>query len=683
MKSKNNLLIRLMSKFSFRYGVFQKGIAQLPVVLVLVLMAIAIPATLKLTQSTTDSRSSAATSAPGCSYGFTETRVYGECCGCELAKEVRECVNPSGTLEYKSSACDHDSSSCQGGCGTACEATTRDYNECCGCGEVKRVREHQGTDCNKWWETLEDCHSSTTACQDYNCVVVPTETPRPTSPPATSTPSCSIGEHELCYDQCVECCPGGNYYELYGDYYCGEDDVQLPTPMFEITPPAGNACNSAGGSCYPASHICGNYGQESLGLDCGNASLHCCKPTDNACNGAGGSCYPASHICGNHGQATLGLDCGDDGVNCCVPEPVEQCWCVNAGTGCGTGCQWSTTNPFGSFGGACDVSHCEDESGNEIDRCYCHEDCGNQCLLAPSNPYYYSGGGVICDYQDCVETAPTSTPSCIAEGQICYEDCARCCDDDYHEVGGDYYCGSTVLPTSSPAFTITPRPRATNTPVPLPTNVGPGEPTNTPVPLPTNPGTQPTSPPSPGTCSEPSGILARVQRDETDPLREFISMEAGTAIRLVCVSGQEVRPANDARLVVDGPNGYHEIYLRAIHEAWTPSASGDYTFYCESRDSDCDGLRSNTAAITVSGETAPGMCFRCPNEGEEGIIGVTGGDFDCTNEITMDDTALWVREYNDTLVNGAQEGRMADVDCDGEATVDDLAVWIRAFRGGQ
>jgi len=280
--------------------------------------------------------------------------------------------------------------------------------------------------------------------------------------------------------------------------------------------------------------------------------------------------------------------------------------------------------------------------------------------------------------------APTATPDCIEDHHFCYDECGLCCSGEYYELYGDYYCGEDDVQLPTPMFTITPRP--TNTSAPLPTGASPGVPTNTPVPVATStPGDIPTAVPTPlvgEECSEPSGILARVQRDENDPLREFISIEENESIRLVCVSGQAVLPASHVELMVSGPDGYEMVHPAAIHPAWAPPSAGDYQYYCRSTDVNCDDLSSNTAVVDVYASPIASMCYRCPDEGGDGVIGVEGGDFDCDNSITMNDVSLWIREYNDSLVNGAQEERIADVDCDGEATVDDLSVWIRAYKGG-
>jgi hypothetical protein len=646
-----------------RIGFFQKGIAQLPVILVLVLMAIAIPATLKLTQTTTENRSSAASSAPGCSYGYHEIALYGECCDCEKAKEVRKCEDNYGNVEYKAGACDHVATNCQTGCETACSATTRDYNECCGCKMVKRVREHQETDCSKWWETLEACHTSVTECQDYNCVVVPTETPRPTSPPVVSSPtptlkpprcmpggpgvSCSVYGMDPatgCIACAGVCCkdkpaptgfPDCTYYgapccELYGDYFCKsgyECDLDTRRCTTSLT-----ACARNGGECL--TRECGEVGKERL-----TAYDYSCPSTSKYCCGVNFTPTPTKTSIPSKIPVSV------TGIPPVRPSPIVP------GPVCGDGD--FSNNDLDKTGAHNPACCCPGEGSNGYEICnipngYCQSgvswnyDPGGRSRQKCA--YDGSQGGNICAYQ------PVGPEDLNPDGSVKPAECTS-----------NVQCGGDPLPTPTTG--------------PFPTKFWP---TGLPY-----PSVSPVLSPPPGlgeACSEPKGILARVQKDEKDPLKEEISLNVGESIRLICVSGEEVRPAKNVEMLISGSNGYEVNYPGAINAAWSPQEGGNYEFVCRSTDPNCKALVLSNKAKMKVGET---LCYRCQNEGQAGVIGVGGGDFDCNNTITMDDVGLWIVEYNDTLEVGAKQGRRADVDCDGKATIDDLAVWIRAYGGGE
>lgn len=62
--------------------------------------------------------------APACPAGTKSQRTYGECCGCQKAKEVRECEMNDGTKRWYSSDCVHDAPNCNINCPAQPQPTT-------------------------------------------------------------------------------------------------------------------------------------------------------------------------------------------------------------------------------------------------------------------------------------------------------------------------------------------------------------------------------------------------------------------------------------------------------------------------------------------------------------------------------------------------------------------------------
>ncbi len=362
------------------------------------------------------------------------------------------------------------------------------------------------------------------------------------------------------------------------------------------------------------------------------------------------------------------------------------------------------------------------------------------CTSSGSVCYLY--GESVPDCDTCCDsfkiTGGTTGKCCILDGGSSDGMSSKCCSgSDY----GDYLDGGPVCGIA-PAGTVTPVPTGaspgvvTNTPPPLPTlpPVQPGDDCRVDAdcgsPTPAKPGcsvqcvteycpensgcgkTEGSTgavncqiyPPSgtiwnenysacvepgeepPGDeddCSESQGIMTQVQKNDEDSLSGYVSITEGESVNLLCISKQNFQEANEVRIDVQGPDGHSFSYMGSKVTAWEPSVAGGWAVTCVSVDPDCGGMSSDPSSVVdVYAIPVASMCYRCPDEGEEGVIGVEGGDFDCDDDVTMNDASLWIREYNDSLIIGAQEERMADVDCDGEAKVDDLSVWIRAYEGG-
>jgi hypothetical protein len=92
------------------------GFAQIPILIGLAIMIMVLPLGVRLVQERQDIRKSAAgKSAPGCD-GGDSGRTYGECCGCKMTREVRECTRPDGTKYWRTGGCVIPNSVCQDGC---------------------------------------------------------------------------------------------------------------------------------------------------------------------------------------------------------------------------------------------------------------------------------------------------------------------------------------------------------------------------------------------------------------------------------------------------------------------------------------------------------------------------------------------------------------------------------------
>jgi hypothetical protein len=110
--------------FKFKVGFSKKnfkknfGFAQIPILIGLAIMIMVLPLGVRLVQERQDVRKGATGSqerAPDCNPGDSG-RTYGECCGCELSREVRECIGPNGEKYWLTSDCVHRNTTCRTGC---------------------------------------------------------------------------------------------------------------------------------------------------------------------------------------------------------------------------------------------------------------------------------------------------------------------------------------------------------------------------------------------------------------------------------------------------------------------------------------------------------------------------------------------------------------------------------------
>ena len=248
------------------------GLAQIPVVIGLFLMAIAIPIVTTLTQQSTENRGR----ATGCrSTGQTCGSVFGNCCSgnicvrgyCALEEGVSVCLNDSvkcqNSQEY---TCQGNTwvmtKNCDGGCdGDHCRA-----NVCSpGVHKCESDRRYRCTDDGMNWQAVQDCFYG---CQDsFDCNPPP---PTPTSIPACVDPnSCqTIGYNATCANYgrgpivTNQSCPEGKMC-------CGP---LLPTPTPLATPtstPSSCWCTSWGSSC-------GANGRQAGACPSDSSRMQCC-----------------------------------------------------------------------------------------------------------------------------------------------------------------------------------------------------------------------------------------------------------------------------------------------------------------------------------------------------------------------------------------------------------------------
>ena len=252
--------------------------------------------------------------------------------------------------------------------------------------------------------------------------------------------------------------------------------------------------------------------------------------------------------------------------------------------------------------------------------------------------------------------------------------------------------GTVVQPTSAPAPSGAPNP-------------GPGP----------NPGT--------GSSCTYSNLQARVQDISTHPLVTNITIQQGAQAGITCTHDNTGTLANNVKLVAihNTNSANNKTWSQNNENGWIPAA-GIYTIYCESTDSHCTGLRSDSAQVVVNGAAVGGNCKQCMNNfqcygnaqfGYKWFVpgyemdgfglsvdqycidagipkptwkGKAAGDANCDGVINGADLSIWRREYVDVSAGQAVSRNTWEADftgsnglCDGVVNGADYSLWHRSY----
>lgn len=219
-------------------------------------MIVVLPISVRLLQERQDIRRGAAggvaSSAPLCDSGDS-SRTYGECCGCKMTQEVRECTRPNGTKYWRKGACNipvyPDDVRCDNTCptptlppptGTTCAGGVRPGQLACLDANSCKLCQSNGLYTNS---TSCDCP---TFCRPRTCP----GSPPPSTPAPTPTTSRCQQQNGTCFPG--ECPSGTQALCVVGQDcfgFCGHDYSVccLPTPTPRTSTPAPTPCRCTEG----------------------------------------------------------------------------------------------------------------------------------------------------------------------------------------------------------------------------------------------------------------------------------------------------------------------------------------------------------------------------------------------------------------------------------------------------
>jgi len=660
----------------------RNGFAQIPLMIGLLLMAVAIPVATKLVQTNQENRGKATGACPGtetCRYGISDCGANGYYSGTGTCPGGKCCGGPVPTGNDK---CTNGPKYCTGGKIYVCKADKSGY-------------------------TSSNCASG--ACSSATeCKPMPTSTPRPAAtstprPAATSTPRPAATSTPR---------PAA---------------TSTPRPAATSTPvPGGAACKAQGGYCLSGNSLgtatCAGTVNTSLGCPKSaymNQPIQgCCLPKAvGPCSSNGCSTKGASATCtykNSSGIIVTGTHtCNLDMFNNCLtwseckasigptktpPKPCSSNGCSTLGEtgtcsytligvpGVPTGTKVTGTHTcnLDVFSNCLTWSECK---ANYVTpkpttaptakpptsaptakpptakpptsaptakpptamptgtlKCYCMDNCGSY----DCNWQTVAGGGYnryctseYCKYEP-TPKPPSPTPTTGTLKCYCMDNCGSY-DCNWQTVaGGGYnrYCTSEYC-----KYEPTPK---------IPTSI-PKPPTSTPI-----PGCI-----SIGTCL-PSG-------------KTCCSGYAATVATSVCTTGKKcasppVQPTSPvATNTPVPPIGCTDNGL--CKKSGVPCCSGEVkvveTSVCASG--------KKCVAAAPSNTPVPGACTQC-----SGMPNAKGkGNADCTNGTNLVDFSIWRAEFISGLLGSVKKNKwQADFDCNGYVNLNDFSIWRPNFING-
>ncbi|MCL4384671.1 hypothetical protein M1116_04405 [Patescibacteria group bacterium] len=245
------------------------------------------------------------------------------------------------------------------------------------------------------------------------------------------------------------------------------------------------------------------------------------------------------------------------------------------------------------------------------------------------------------------------------------------------------YCSSYVGPSGCMGYCVPVAP----TPTKIPGAVVPTGTVPTSAPAPSgapNPGPQPGPHPgpNPGTGCSYNSLQARVHQNDSLPLIQNLTVNQGQTVNMTCTHDGTGNLASNVKIVAVNSTDASKNQQWNSNKAdnWAASA-GLYTIYCQSTDSRCNNLTSDSSLLKVNASTVGGNCKECPN------------DFHCYGNPTfgykwfvsgyqMDGFALSVDQYcvDAGIPKPTWKGKAAgDANCDGAVNGADLSIWRREY----
>ena len=625
---------------------FQLGLAQIPLILGLLLVGLALPAAMRLVSERQETRRGAAVAEPcrvcvgsqckkiagppHCSYSMDECKNNSQCRPKPTAKPTaRPTARPTAEPAPTSPPGASD----------------------------KWVKQSCNTSTGKWrcnwqkswvgWDTETACKNSFGCDISYTC-------------PNWSSNCKPSGPGETCANYGMAngsgTCPSGKM--------CCKPWSITPTPK-----PAGCSHHGGSGSSGWCSGNCpsGSACKATSGTTCacvastpGKCPLQSCSGTSLGTT----RCYSGKlqlctlQLLGMDGRCT-GRYWVDEG-NCPAPVPTTSPQCPS-GYKCipASSCDRPTN-------GNCDLGVA---GGNEVcckisgpintpvptnapiltEECRCQGlSCSNAyaCIMTTNRSY-----GIYCP-DKCGAPRPTPASQCRCQGLSCSRGYA--CMMTTNRGYGIYCPDKCGAPTPRPG-------RPTTRPTTAPTLPPPPPP----------PPPPPTSVPPPPECSYQS-LQARVQPNAQTDWAKELAIRRGQTVNLGCMHDNSGSLAQNVKLVADGPEykewgkSQQDSGAEGRVTGWEPSQGGSYSVYCVSTDSKCGGLSSgnDSAVLTISG------CKLCP----DGTRIEAHPDYDCDGEVDLEDFSGW---YDDFMANSGN--LYADFDCSGGIDLEDFSFWYDTF----
>jgi len=337
------VLKKLKTWFKLQFS-SQKGAIQLPIIIGLLIIGVALPAAVALVQKNQETRRGAISWGPSPSVCTTAGGENGTCritCNAgEFNGDSDVCGGSIGGDSFKCCVSCVGDGVCRGGPGTCCSGWAQPDSSCgaidpyrCGTGGSGCIdngvcREGQGTCCSGWAQPDNVCGVD----DPYRCAPATgaTATPTPAGGCANQGESCSSGV-TCCWPQYLEC------KASYGGYYCLPRDgvpTMMPTPLPAATatpaPVCSDVCSNTGDCidwCGPGWFACQEGVCVNLNAPTATPTLTGVPPTPDACQDRGECDWCTSESeCNDAGEGWgwggCNLQCNQTGVyagnGCCT-----------------------------------------------------------------------------------------------------------------------------------------------------------------------------------------------------------------------------------------------------------------------------------------------------------------------------------------------------------------------------
>jgi len=401
-------------------GPNQKGEISTIIIISILLASIVIPVTVKLVQEKQEIRKYAASPAPNCPAGTTKVETYGECCGCNTARQVKRCYLSDGSKIYKTGKCDYKNQSI---CGNLCPSPSP----------------YGSPQTSPTVGSGKTCHAG---CCGQTCGSCPTgqacNIPNGACPDKKSCNPAGYEYHSACRDfKCVQVPgPGKDECDKYGgDSYCRQQDKQPEICTPNTCCGENLKCNSTGTACnipdktgecakkykcWPNNCCQEGYRCNSAGTDCNVPDVKCTQnyPTPTFTPTSAPTPTSPSTLVPFYPSCYTPYLCSSNLQKICLPYAYTETesrlgwYPCPEGSRCvtGKGCDFSPTPKY-SYPQR--VQMCQEKQEGEC------LDIRGQCItfyggeLHNQIAYQACPAGTICIGSSCVTPTSTQTPPSI------------------------------------------------------------------------------------------------------------------------------------------------------------------------------------------------------------------------------------------------------------------------------